>query len=75
MAVVSGGFGMDEDSVDFGAEKFEAVFKRGDDVVDLLHGQFVGQGAVAGDLQVVSEATDGDVVDVEDGWQLGGGGA
>jgi hypothetical protein len=65
-AVVGGGFGVDEEAGDFGGFEFEGVFEGGDYGVDLGHGQGVGQGAVAVDLDAVVDAGDEDVVDVED---------
>ena len=73
-AVVGGGFGMDEKAADFGAVEFEGVFEFGDDLVDTGHGEIVGEGAVAVDLDaldaavgsVVVGAGDEDFVDVED---------
>jgi hypothetical protein len=65
-AVVGGGFGVDEETADFGAVEFEGAFEGGDDVVNLGHGEVVGEGAVAVDLDAVVDAGDEDVVDVED---------
>ena len=56
----------------FGVEEFELVFEAGDDFVDALHGEMVGEGAVAGDLEVVSGAADVDFVDVEDFGEVAG---
>ena len=53
-AVVGGGFGVDEQAVDFGRVEFERAFERGDDGVDARHGEVVGQGAVAADLDVIA---------------------
>jgi len=76
-AVVGGGFGMDEEAADLGAVEFEGVFEFGDDLVDTGHGEIVGEGAVAVDVDaigsVVVGAGDEDFVDVEDlGEGLGG---
>ena len=61
---------MDEEAGDFGAVEFEGVFEGGDDLVDPRHGEVVGEGAVAVDLDavgsVVVAAGDEDLVDVED---------
>ena len=61
---------MDEEAGDFGAVEFEGVFEGGDDLVDLRHGEVVGEGAVAVDLDAVGSvvvgAGDEDLVDVED---------
>jgi len=59
-------FGVDQDFVDFRALEFEAVFEGSDDFVDALHGELVGQGAVAGELDVFAAATYENLVDVED---------
>ena len=73
VVVVAYWFGVDEDAVDFGGFEFELVFEAGDDVVDVLHLEGVGEGAVAGDVEAVADASDDDVVDVEDlGEALGG---
>jgi len=80
-AVVGGGFGVDEEAADFGAVELEGVFEFGDDLVYAGHGEVVGEGAVAVDLDaidaaigsVVVGASDKDFVDVEDfGEGLGG---
>ena len=60
-----------------GAASSEVAFELGDDCVDAGHGEVVGQGAVAVDLDAVVGAAvaagDDDVVDVEDlGEVLGG---
>ncbi len=55
---------MNRHPVDFGALQLEAVFERRDDFVDALHGQLVGQGAVAGDEDVVAGAADGDLMHI-----------
>ena len=60
------GSGWIQDAVDFGGFEFELVFEAGDDVVDVLHLESVGEGAVAGDVEAVADASDDDVVDVED---------
>ena len=65
-AVVGGGFRVDEEAADFGDFELEGVFEGGDDLVDAAHGELVGEGAVAGDLEAVVVAGDGDVVDVQD---------
>ncbi len=57
-AVVGGGFGVDEKAVDLGGVELERAFERGDDGVDAGHGEIVGQGAVAGDLDVVGFGCD-----------------
>ena len=59
---------MDEEAGDFGGLQFEGVFEGGDYGVDPGHGEVVGQGAVAVDLDAVVDvgAGDEDVVDVED---------
>ena len=66
---------MDEEATDLGAIEFEGVFEFGDDLVDAGHGEIVGEGAVAIDLDafdvavgsiVVVGAGDEDFVDVED---------
>ncbi len=49
-AVVGGGFGMDEEAADLGGLEFKSAFEGGDDLVDLGHGEVVGEGAVAVDL-------------------------
>ena len=64
---------MNQNTVDFRASQFEAVFERGDDCMDFVHGQLIRQGAMAGDLQVVRDAADIDIVDVNDGRQFGRG--
>ncbi len=76
-AVVGGGFGVDEEAADLGGIEFEGVLEFGDDLVDAGHGEIVGQGAVAVDLDAVGSvavgAGDEDLVDVEDlGEGLGG---
>ncbi len=68
---------MDEEAADFGVVELEGVFESGDDLVDLGHGEVVGQGAVAVDLDAVGSivvgAGDEDLVDVENlGEGLGG---
>ena len=68
---------MNEEAADLGGVEFEGVFERGDDLVDPGHGEVVGQGAVAVDLDAVGAivvgASDEDLVDVEDlGEGLGG---
>ena len=68
---------MDEDSGDLGVVEPELAFELGDDVVDAGHGEIVGQGDVAVDLDAVGGAAvaagDGDLVDVVDfGEVLGG---
>ena len=57
-AVVRGGFGMDEETADFGSIEFEGVFEGGDDLVNARHWEGVGQGAVAVDLDTVVHAGD-----------------
>ena len=61
---------MDEEAADFGAIEFEGVFEFGDDLVDTGHGEIVGEGAVAVDLDAIGSivvgAGDKDLVDVED---------
>ncbi len=52
-AVVGGGFGVDEEADDFGGVGFEGGFEGGDGGVDVGHGEVVGQGAVAGDLDAL----------------------
>ena len=52
--VVGGGFGVDEEARDLGGVEFEGALERGDDGVDARHGQIVGQGAVAADLDAVA---------------------
>ena len=44
---------MDGDPTDFRALELEAIFERGDDEMDLVHGQVVGKGAVAGQINVL----------------------
>ena len=44
---------MDEEAADFGAIEFEGVFEFGDDLVDAGHGEIVGEGAVAVDLDAL----------------------
>ena len=73
VVVVANGFGVDEDAVDVGGFEFELVFEAGDDVVDVLHLEGVREGAVAGDVEAVADASDDDVVDVEDLWEAPGG--
>ena len=69
-AIVGGGFGVDQKPADFGAVEFERVFEFGDDLVDAGHGEIVGEGAVAVDVDTVGSiavgASDEDLVDVED---------
>ena len=69
-AVVGGGLWVDEETRDFGAVEFEGVLEGGDDLVDACHGEVVGEGAVAVDLNAVGSvvvgAGDEDFVDVED---------
>ena len=65
-AVVGGGFGVDEETADLGVVKFEGALEGGDDLVHLGHGEIVGQGAVAIDLDAVVDAGNEDLVDVED---------
>ena len=65
-AVVGGGFGVDEEAADFRDFELEGVFEGGNDLVDAAHGELVRHGAVAGDLEAVVMARDGDVVDVQD---------
>jgi hypothetical protein len=76
-AIVGRGFGVDEEAADLGVVDFEGAFEGGDDLVNPRHGEVVGQGAVAVDLDtvgsVVMAASDEDFVDVEDlGEGLGG---
>ena len=67
---------MDEEAGDFGGVEFEGGLEGSDDGVDLGHGEVVGQGAVAVDLDavgsVVVSAGDEDLVDVEDLGEGGG---
>ena len=72
-AVVGGGFGVDQETADLRGFKLEGVLKGGDDLVDVAHGKFVGQGAVAGDLEAIVVAGDRDVVDVEQLREVAGG--
>jgi hypothetical protein len=69
-AIVGGGFGVDQEAADLGGVEFEGAFEGGDDLVDLGHGEVVGQGAVTVDLDAVGSivvgAGDEDLVDVED---------
>ena len=58
-AVVGGGFGVDQEAVDFGGIELECAFEGGDDRVDAGHGEVVGEGAVAGDLDVVGDVVVG----------------
>jgi len=44
---------VDEQAIDLGRFQFESSFERSDDGVDACHRQIVGQGAVAGNLNVV----------------------
>ena len=78
-AVVGGGFGVDEKAADFGAIEFEGVFELGNDLVDSRHGEIVGKGAVAVDLNAVGPivvgAGDEDFVDVENLGEGSGGAA
>ena len=61
---------MDEEAADLGVVQFEGVFEFGDDLVDTGHGEIVGEGAVAVDLDAIGSivvgASDEDLVDVED---------
>ena len=70
---------MDEEAADLGGVEFEGAFEGGDDLVDAGHGEVVGQGAVAVDLDAVGavgvDAGDEDLVDVEDLGEGGGGAA
>ena len=70
---------MDEEAGDLGAVEFEGVFEGGDDLVDSGHGEVVGEGAVAVDLDAVGSvvvgARDEDLVDVEDLGEGSGGAA
>jgi hypothetical protein len=52
-AIVGGGFGMDEEAGDFGGVYFERALQGRDDGMDLGHGEVVGEGAVAVDLDAV----------------------
>jgi len=68
---------VDEEAADLGVVEFEGVFEFGDDLVDAGHGEIVGEGAVATDLDAIGSivvgASDEDLVDVEDlGEGLGG---
>lgn len=49
-AVVSSGFGVDEEADDLGAGGFEGGLESGDGGVDVGHGEVVREGAVTGDL-------------------------
>src|SRR5580700_560782 len=66
--------GMDGDAVDLRALELEAVFKLGDGFVDLVHGQIVGQCAMARDGNVLARAADSDGVHVRNVVNPGGGG-
>ena len=56
---------MDEEAAYFGVFEFEGAFEGGDDLVDFGHGEAVGQGAVAVDLNAVVDSGDEDLVDIE----------
>src|SRR5579883_21054 len=70
--IVGGRLGVDQHAVYLGTFYLQAVFKRGDDIVDPAHLHAVRQSAVAGDLDLVAHASDGDFVDVDDFGQGGG---
>ena len=57
--VVGGGFGMDEEAVDFGGDQLEGAFECGYDGVDARHWEVVGEGAVAAYLDVVGDVVVG----------------
>ena len=79
-AVVGSGFGVDEEAGDFWGVEFEGAFEGGHDGVNLGHGEVVGEGAVAGDLDAAggvvgcgaAEASYEDFMDVQDLWEGGG---
>ena len=77
-AVVGGGFGVDEEAGDLGGFALELAFELGDELVDARHGEVVGEGAVAGDLDEgllgvgAGHAGDADVVDVDQARDGGG---
>ena len=52
-AVVGGWFGVNEEAGYFGGVLFEGGLEGGDDGVDMGHGEVVGEGAVAVDLDAV----------------------
>ena len=61
---------MDQDAADRGVGGAEVAFQFGDDGVDALHGEVVGEGAVAADVDAVVVVGVGaghdDVVDVDE---------
>ena len=67
---------MDEEAADLRCIEFEGALEGGDDLVDTGHGEVVGEGAVAVDLDAVGSvvvgAGDEDLVDVEDLWEGSG---
>ena len=63
---------MDGDAVHLGALQLEAVFKLRDGFVHAVHGQIVGQRAMAGDGDVLARAAHGDGVHVHDVVDPGG---
>ena len=66
---------MNQDAVDIWAAGLEAVFEERDDLVHALHWQLVGEGAVAGERNFLTDAADVDFMDVDDFGQGAGGGA
>ncbi len=78
-AVVGSGFGVDEDAGDLGVIEAEFTFEVGDDVVNGGHGEIVGEGDVAVDLDGVGGAAvaagEGDLVYVDDFREVERGGA
>ena len=60
---------MDEEAADLRCIEFEGALEGGDDLVDTGHGEVVGEGAVAVDLDAVGSvvvgACDEDLVDIE----------
>ena len=49
--------------------QLQPVFERCDDIMHAMHRQRVGKRAVAGEVQVISHARYGNLVDVDDLWQ------
>ena len=70
--VVADRLGVDQDAVDLGRLELELVLQPGDHLVDALHFERVGQGAVAGDMDPVTDPSDDDVVNVEDLGEVSG---
>src|SRR5271170_4086350 len=72
MVVVASRFRVDEDAMYLGRFELELVFETSNDLVHVLHFERVGQGAVAGDVDAITDTSDADVMDVEDLWEPAG---